>query len=143
VPLRFVSYALFLSGSAIFVVLGLAHGLLTLRDLASPRSFTPTDPAVRDAMAKAPLAFAPQTTVWQSWLGFNLSHSLGLLVFGAVFGAVALRDFAWLQANPFLRFTPVAVSLVYAILAVRFWFWAPALASALGCACLFAAAILG
>jgi len=137
-----MAHALFLSGSAIFVVLGLVHGLLALRDLASPRWFTPTDPAVRDAMAKAPLALAPQTTVWQAWLGFNLSHSLGLVVFGAVFGAVALRDFAWLHANPILRVTPVAVSLIYAILAVRFWFWVPALASALGCACLLAAAIV-
>jgi hypothetical protein len=42
-----------------------------------------------------------------------------------------------------LRFAPVVVSLIYAILAARFWFWVPALASALGCACLLAAAILG
>lgn len=138
-----MSRALFLLGSGIFVLLGCAHGLLTLRDLVSPRSFTPTEPSVRDAMAKAPLAFAPQTTVWLSWLGFNLSHSLGLLVFGVVFGALALRDVAWLQANPVLRLMPAVVALLYAVLAIRFWFWAPAVASALGCACLLAAALAG
>jgi hypothetical protein len=93
-------------------------------------------------MAKAPLALAPQTTVWQSWLGFNLSHSLGLIVFGSVLGALALRDFAWLRANPEFRWGPVAVALLYAVLASRFWFRAPALAAWLGCALFLAAALL-
>ena len=138
-----MSRTLFLLGIGIFILLGCAHGLLTLRDLSSPHSLTPTEPGVRDAMAKAPLALAPQTTVWRSWLGFNLSHSLGLLVFGVVFAALALRDFSWLQASPVLRPIPTVVALLYAILAIRFWFWAPALASALGCACLLAEALAG
>jgi hypothetical protein len=138
-----VSRTLFLVGIGIFILLGCAHGLLTLRDLASPRSFTPTERGVREAMAKAPLALAPQTTVWRSWLGFNFSHSLGLVVFGVVFAALALRDFAWLQASPVLRLIPAVVALLYAVLSIRFWFWAPALASALGCACLLAAALGG
>jgi hypothetical protein len=138
-----VSRTLFLLGIGIFILLGCAHGLLALRDLARPRSFTPTEPSVRDAMAKAPLALAPQTTVWRSWLGFNLSHSLGLLVFGVGFAALALRDFAWLQANPVLRLMPAVVALLYAVLAIQFWFWVPAVACALGCACLLAAALGG
>jgi hypothetical protein len=94
-------------------------------------------------MAGAPLALAPQTTVWRAWLGFNLSHSLGLLVFGVVFAALALRDFTWLQADPILRLMPPIVALLYAVLAISFWFWVPAVASALGCACLLAAAFTG
>jgi hypothetical protein len=33
--------------SAIFLVLGTLHGVLTLRDVAKPRAFTPPDNAVR------------------------------------------------------------------------------------------------
>ncbi len=137
-----MSRALFLLGSSIFVLLGCAHGILTLRDLSRPRSFTPTEPSVRDAMASAPLALAPQTTVWRSWLGFNLSHSLGLLVFGAVFAALAWRDFTWLQASLVFRLMPPVVALLYAVLAIRFWFWVPALAAAIGFASLLTAALV-
>jgi hypothetical protein len=80
--------------------------------------------------------------VWRSWLGFNLSHSLGLIVFGSVFAALALHDFAWLQTNLAFRWSPVAVALLYALLASRFWFRAPMLAAWLGCALFLAAALL-
>ena len=132
---------LFLVGTTIFCVLGVAHGFLTLRDLRTPRSFTPTDERVRRAMAEAPLRFAPQTTIWSAWLGFNLSHSLGLLVFGLLLGGVALHDFRFVAGNLFLQSISVSVALVYALLAVRFWFWVPAVASALGGVCFLVSAL--
>jgi hypothetical protein len=130
-----MSEALFLAGAALFGLLGLAHGVLTLRDLRVPRAFTPADADLRRAMAEAPLQLAPQTTIWQAWLGFNLSHSLGLLVFGTVFGALAWRDFAMVAGNAFLRFSAVLVALIYLVLALRFWFWVPAVVSAVGMLC--------
>jgi hypothetical protein len=45
-------------GGTIFLVLGTLHGVLTLRDVAKPRAFTPTD-AVRIAMQGVRLAFNP------------------------------------------------------------------------------------
>ena len=134
-----MSRALFLLGSAIFLWLWCSHAILTLRDLSYPRYFTPTDSTVCDAMAKAPLALAPQTTVWQSWLGFNLSHSLGLLVFGGLIAALVWRDVTWLEARPVLRLMPALIALVYTGLAIRFWYWSPALATAIGCVCFLAA----
>ncbi len=49
-------------GGTIFLVLGTLHGVLTLRDVATPRAFTPTDKAVRIAMQGARLAFNPRVT---------------------------------------------------------------------------------
>jgi hypothetical protein len=126
---------LFVVGAALFGLLGVAHGVLTLRDLQNARSFTPTDENLRRAMAAAPLRFAPQTTIWKAWLGFNLSHSLGLLVFGTVFGAMAFRDFGMVADNLFLRFGAVLVGFIYLVLALRFWFWAPAVLAAVGTLC--------
>ena len=36
-----------------------------------------------------------ETTMWKAWVGFNASHSYGLILFGAVYGylAVAHGDF--------------------------------------------------
>lgn len=138
-----MSEGLFLTGAALFGVLGIAHGVLTLRDLRAPRAFTPTDDALRRAMADAPLRLAPQTTIWDAWLGFNLSHSLGLLVFGALFAALALRDFALISESLFLQFSPVVVGLIYLLLAVRFWFWVPAVFSAAGTLSFVLSALIG
>jgi hypothetical protein len=40
-----------------FLLFGLGHGLLTLRDLRNPRAFTPPDAALRDAMMQSRLRF--------------------------------------------------------------------------------------
>jgi hypothetical protein len=133
---------LFLVGAVLFGLLGVAHGLLTLRDVRAPRSFTPTDENVRRAMSEAPLRLAPQTTIWDSWLGFNLSHSLGLVVFGTFFGGLAFRDFGMVADNLFLRSGAVVVGAIYLLLAVRFWFWIPAVLSAAGTLCFVVSALV-
>jgi len=130
-----LSEVFFLVGAALFGVLGVAHGVLTLQDLRMPRSFTPTDENLRRAMAEITLRLAPRTTMWNAWVGFNLSHSLGLLVFGTVFGALALRDFGMVAESLFLRLGAVVVGVIYALLALRFWFWVPAVLSAAGTLC--------
>jgi len=136
-----MSEMLFLVGAALFGLLGVAHGVLTLRDLRAPRSFTPTDENLRRAMAEITLRLAPQTTMWNAWIGFNLSHSLGLLVFGAVCGGLALRDFGIVAESLFLRFGAVVVGVIYLLLALRFWFWVPALLSAAGTLCFVVSAL--
>jgi hypothetical protein len=136
-----LSELLFVVGAAVFGLLGLAHGVLTLRDLQVPRSFTPTDENLRRAMAEAPLRLAPRTTIWNAWVGFNLSHSLGLLMFGTFFGGLAAFDFGVVEEHLFLRFSAVAVGLAYLVLALRFWFWVPAVLSAVGTLCFVVSAL--
>jgi hypothetical protein len=137
-----MSKLLFLVGSVLFGVLGLAHALLAIRDLRTPSSFAPTDDNVRLAMVDARLRLAPQTTIWRSWLGFNLSHSLGLVVFGGLLTEAAVRDFDFVARGPFLRTTSVVVALLYFWMAVRFWFWLPVTLSAVGAACFVVSALI-
>jgi len=131
----------FLVGAALFGLLGLAHGVLTLRDLHEPRSFTPADENVRRAMAEAPLRLAPQTTIWNAWLGFNLSHSLGLVIFGALLGGLGFHDFDVVAGNLFLRLSAVVMGLIYVVLALRFWFRVPAVFAAAGTLCFVVSAL--
>ena len=138
-----MSELFFLVGAALFGLLGVAHGVLTLRDLHAPRSFTPTDENLRRAMAQAPLRLAPQTTIWNAWLGFNLSHSLGLVIFGTLLGGLALHDFDIVAENLFLRFSAVVVGLIYLVLAVRYWFRVPAVFAAAGTLCFVVSALSG
>ena len=133
---------LFLAGAAIFCFLGVVHIVLTIRDLQSPKSFTPTDDKVRQAMMDARLRLAPATTIWRAWIGFNFSHGLGLLVFGGVLGGLAWHDFRLVAGSIALQVTAVAVAGVYAFLAVRFWFVVPAAMTACGALAFLASAVV-
>lgn len=123
----------------IFILMGAVHGGLTLRDVFHPKSFTPTDPKVREAMQGARLAFNPRANVWRAWLGFNLSHSLGLLVFGAVVLAFAWRHFELFAGSLLVQAFLLLVAASYFVLSVQFWFWGPAVGSGVAFACLLAA----
>ena len=136
-----MSELLFLVGAALFGLLGVAHGVLTLRDMHLPRSFTPTDDNLRRAMAEAALRLAPRTTMWDAWLGFNLSHSLGLVIFGAFFGGLVFSDFDMVAKNRFLQSGAVIAGLIYVVLALRFWFWVPAVLLAVGTLCFVVSAL--
>jgi hypothetical protein len=78
--------------------------------------------------------------MWRAWLGFNLSHSLGAVLFGAF--ALALGN-AWVEPAPprFLILLPLGIGLVYLGLGLRYWYRVPTAGIALATAC-FAAAWL-
>ena len=79
-----LSRYLFLIGGLPFIALGLAHAALTPRAPADEKGLSPRDPAVRDAMSRESLRLTRRTTLWLTWVGFNLSHSLGAVLFGVV-----------------------------------------------------------
>lgn len=129
-------------GSTIILMLGTLHGVLTLRDVGKPRAFTPTDDAVRIAMQGARLVFNPRINLWQAWLGFNLSHSLGIVLFGGGLLFLALFHFPVFAASHLLQGAAVVVAAAYLALALRFWFWGPALGAGLSLFCILAAMVL-
>ena len=129
-------------GGTLFLVLGVLHGALTLRDLTRPRAFTPTDDAVRIAMQSTRLRLNPRANFWEAWLGFNFSHSLGLVLFGGGLVLLAQLHFPVFAASALLQGIAVAVAAVYLVLALRFWFWGPALGAGLSLSCILAAALL-
>ena len=61
--------------------------------------------------------------MWSAWVGFNLSHSLGAVLFGAVAAA-------WSQWPPNTMpapwaWLPAAVGAVYLAVGLRWWFKVP------------------
>ena len=118
--------------------MGGLHALLATLDIFRPRNFTATDDSVRLAMTSTTVRFSRRrANLWDAWLGFNISHGIGMLLFGAI--AV------WLGVSRNVLLTPVIlalltiIALLYFVLSVRFWFYAPALGSGIATAC-FAAA---
>src|SRR5687767_13603805 len=102
-----LSRLLFLAGAMPFVVLGLAHALATPRTPAQAKGLSPRDPALREAMAQDTVLLTRRTNMWLAWVGFNLSHSLGAVLFGAVVVLIG-RSQATFEAQGAL-FLPLAV----------------------------------
>ena len=126
--------------ASIFLLLGTLHGVVTLKDLSHPRAFTPNDPALREAMQRSGIRFHPRVNLWRAWLGFNLTHSLGIVVFGAAFlyvGVFAPKAFA---ASPLVQSAAVVVSALYFIVSLGFFFATPTIGAAAALVCFLAAA---
>ena len=130
-----LSRYLFLIGALPFIVLGLAHAAATPRTPAQARGLSPRDPAVRDAMAHDSVLLTRRTTLWLAWVGFNLSHSLGAILFGVVVVLIGRSSASFeAQAGVFLPLT-VLVSATYLVLALRYWFRTPIIGISLASVC--------
>ena len=119
-------------GGSIFVVLGFLHALYTFLDLSEPRRLVPKDRALIDQMRAAPLRLSRGgTNMWSAWVGFNFSHSIGVILVGAIgiCSGVYLR-----QLSPAVLGIPVLLGSLFLVLAIRYWFWIPALGAGIATA---------
>jgi hypothetical protein len=122
--------------------MGTGHMLLTLRDVWKPRAFTPTDESVRLAMQGAQLRFNRRLNLWEAWLGFNLSHSMGAMMFGgALLFAAQFHLDAFLESTV-LQTVAVLIPILYLVVGIRFWFWGPVLGVSVVLLCILGALLL-
>src|SRR5471032_2826486 len=123
-----------LASAGIFVVLGALHLVYTLHDFGpKPRYFRPRDAALLPAIRSTKTAIAPQgRDYWSGILGFNLSHSIGVLLFALLIVIATEYQILWLK--PVL----VAVGMLFAAIAWRCWFAIPMLGCLIGTALMIA-----
>ncbi len=133
---------LFVLGGLVFIVMGLVHGLVSVIDVFRPTQFAPVDDAVRLAMKSTNVRFLQaRANMWQAWLGFNLSPSLGMFIFGAVVVGLGL-NLDLVKASSAALAMPAVIGFTYLILSLRFWFWAPTVAATIATACFVLAWLL-
>ena len=116
----------------VFLLMGVVHGALTFRDLKHPRAFTPRDAALRPGLEPSGLARPPAINLWDAWLGFSLTHSLGLVLFGGGYLCVGIFEPQVFAQSCVLQSTAVLVSALYLVVSLRVFFARPALGCALG-----------
>jgi hypothetical protein len=132
---------LLILGGAVFGVLGALHAVYTLLDIRSPRRLVPVDPSVAQAMANSALRLSRGgTDMWRAWIGFNFSHSLGVLLVGAIGIGAGCR----IKTLPIGIIMPLLtlIGCLYEVLALLYWFWIPAFGVAVGTGCFAAAWLL-
>ena len=107
--------------AGIFLVLGAIHVLYTFR---GPKLAPRDRDLVRSMQVVSPV-ISEETTMWKCWVGFNASHGFGAILFGSVYGYLALVHSAFLFGSVFLQVLGVVFLAGYAFLGKRYWFSVP------------------
>lgn len=107
--------------AVVLLTLGVLHLVYTF----SGPLLTPRDPALQARMSEVHPVITRQTTMWRAWIGFNASHSMGAILFGLVYGFLAIAHADILFGSWFL----LAVGLVmlggFVVLGKVYWFRVP------------------
>jgi len=137
-PGAMVAQALFVVGAAVLGLLGALHLAFTF--------FTPNfearNPATSAAMRADHPRLTRRTSLWDAWVGFNASHSLGALLFAGVYLLLALGHMAVLRESMALAWLAPAGGAAYLAIAVRYWFRTPLIGIAVATACFTGAALM-
>jgi deazaflavin-dependent oxidoreductase (nitroreductase family) len=96
---------------------------------------TPRDPALQISMSQISPVITEETTMWRCWVGFNASHSMGLILFGLVFGFLALAHDELLFRSPFLLVVGLALLAGFVVLCKVYFFSAPLTGISISLAC--------
>ena len=126
-----------LSASIIFT-LGVVHLAYTFWG----PNLTPRDPALQISMSQISPVIKKETTMWRAWVGFNASHSMGLILFGSVFGYLALAHGQLLFQSPFLLAIGLAVLVGFVVLCKLYFFRAPLIGISISLDCFVASIAL-
>ena len=126
-----------LSASIVFT-LGVVHLVYTFWG----PMLTPRDPALQISMSQIAPVITKETTMWRCWVGFNASHSMGLILFGLVFGFLALAHARLLFQSPFLLVVGLAMLGGLVVLCKVYFFSAPLRDISISLACYIASIVL-
>jgi hypothetical protein len=126
-----------LSASIVFT-LGVVHLVYTFW---GPK-LRPRDPALQISMSQITPVISKATTMWRCWVGFNASHSMGLILFGLVFAFLALAHGQILFQSPFLLVVGLAMLGGLVVLGKVYWFSAPFTGICISLACYVASIAL-
>ena len=130
---------LLIVGAAILGMLGAAHLIFTF----FTDKFAAFDSSTVDAMKQTSPRISKDTTMWKAWIGFNASHSLGPLIFAAIYIPLSLVNFEIIQQSMWLSILPIIVGLAYLVLAKVYWFATPFIGILIATTCFLASFILG
>lgn len=109
------------SSAAVIFLLGALHLFYTFHGTG----FHPREADLRARLELAPLVMTRETTMWKAWIGFNASHSCGALLFGAIYGYLALMHSGFLFQSWFLLAVGLLLLVAYVYLGKRYWFSVP------------------
>lgn len=115
------SQSLIAASAGIVLALGAIHLCYTFFGNA----FSPRDAGLEARMKAVSPRLTREITMWNAWIGFNASHSLGAMLFGALYAYMAIARPAVLFGSLFLLALGLAFLAALLALARVYWFRIP------------------
>lgn len=132
-----IEQVLLLVGALIFGALGTVHLYYTF----FTNKFDAYNPSVTEAMKSTSPILTKDTTVWDAWVGFNASHSLGAMLVAGIYIPLTVFHFIVIKQSLWFSILPVIIGLSYLILAKKYWFKIPFIGVLISTLCFIGAAI--
>lgn len=123
------------ASTGILLTLGTLHLIFTFH---GPK-LLPRDATLITHMQQTHMVITQETTVWKAWIGFNASHSMSAMLFGLIYGWLALTQPALLFGSPFLIGVGLATLAGFCVLGRVYWFSVPLAGICLSSVCFLAA----
>lgn len=118
--MRFAPW-LMAASAGVLLLFGTAHLVFTFH---GPK-FDPRDPQLKVLMQQVSPVISRDTTMWKAWIGFNASHSYGAMLYGAVYGYLALWHPDFLFQSWFLLALGLVLLAGLVFLGHVYWFSTP------------------
>jgi hypothetical protein len=119
------------TSAGVILILGSVHLLYTY---VGPK-LLPRKRDVLSAMKEDSPVISSETSMWKAWIGFNASHSMGAILFGLVYGYLALFHSELLFDSWYLLGVGAAMLTGLLVLAKLYWFRVPFIGIAVALAC--------
>ncbi len=116
-----IAILLMAASAGIILLLGSIHLAITF----SGNKLSPRSAALMTGMQEISPVISKETTMWKAWIGFNASHSMGAILFGLVYGYLALAHSQLLFHSPYLLLVGLAMLLGLVTLGKLYWFSVP------------------
>ncbi len=126
-----LAQTLILASAVLVFVLGAGHLYLTYFS----HKLHPRDRELSARLQQVPPVISAETTYWRATVGFHVSHSIGALFFGFLYGYLALAQPGFLFHTPFIAALGLLLLLSKLTLARLYWFSTPLRGLALAAAC--------
>ena len=133
-----IEQGLIIVGASIFGILGAIHLAYTF----FTNKFEAFDASVTEAMKATSPVLTKETSIWNAWVGFNASHSLGAILVAAIYVPLAALHMELLRGSLWFSVLPVLIGASYLVLAKKYWFKIPFFGVLLSLICFAGAAVL-
>lgn len=126
-----IATVLMTASAAILFALGTLHLVYTF---VGPK-FNPRDPALQARMREVSPVITRETTMWRCWVGFNASHSMAAMLFGLIYGFLAIAHGSLLFSSPYLLLVGLLTVGGFFVLGKLYWFSVPFYGISISLAC--------
>lgn len=108
-------------GCSIYLLLGGGHLAATI----FTKKFHPQDSQLLELLKVNSSNISDQTNIWNGLVGFHMSHSLGLIIFGTFYIVLALENYSYFLSSVALNIGFFLIPAIYIVLAHKHWFSVP------------------